>query len=274
MMRLRLLSLLLPLFVIVTSMGAAPCTLDRKVLLPYERGASATEEEWRDSRRAVMDFTYCEPEAIDRASRRVFFEVVRAEFETDHRPALDRWVARRPESEALFDGIRIFDHRLKELMDRIVTPADAEFAGTILSYGNARAIASLGPSVERDVIRQLGKPGRSYGLSRQYDAQLEALGTLGYWIDPANHSFSAVRKEMFTGILTSLLQTSDVVHSSAHARVLDAALRALAHSDDPAAGTAVRQWMEKQTDHAQPLYSAAGRAAEAIERNAAARQGH
>jgi hypothetical protein len=203
------------------------CTLDRAVLVPYDHPSSATEEEWRDSRRAVFDFTDCDPDAIDAASRRVFFDVVRAEFETDHTAELNRWEEKRPGSEALFEGILIFQHRLRELMDRIVVPADAELAGTILAYGDAKAIAGLGPSVRSDVLRQLGKPARTYGISKQYDAQLEALGALGYWIDPANGSFPAAEKQAFVTILTSLLETSDMVRSAQHARVLDAGVGSL-----------------------------------------------
>ncbi len=205
-MRLKVGTFALLVFLSTSALAAAPCTLDREVLLPYELGAAATEEQWRDSRRAIMDFTECDASAIDAASRRLFFEVVRAEFEADHKPALERWVAKRPESEALFEAIRIFEYRLREVMDRIVTPDDGAFAETILAYGSAKAIAALGPAVQRDVIRQLGKPGHAYGVAKQYDAQREAVGALGYWIDPADDSFSAAEKATFVAILTSLLE--------------------------------------------------------------------
>jgi len=92
------------------------CSLDRSVLAPYNK-ASATQKEWAASRRAISKFMGCAPSTIDDASRRVFVEVVRREFTTDHRRELDEWHARRPDSEALFEGITVFRYELRAYYD-------------------------------------------------------------------------------------------------------------------------------------------------------------
>jgi len=180
------------------------CSLDRSVLAPYNK-TSATEEEWSASRRAISKFMGCAPSAIDSASRRVFFEVVGREFTTDHKPALDKWRAKRPGSEALFEGITVFQHELRAYMERLADPKrDAESKGTILRYGTAKTIASFGPAVKNDVLQMLGKPNAVYGVSNQYNSQLDALATLGEWVDPSSGAFSAEEKARFAEILAGL----------------------------------------------------------------------
>lgn len=249
------------------------CSLDRSVLAPYNK-PSATEEEWGASRRAISKFMGCAPSTIDNASRRVFFEVVGREFATDHKPALDKWRARRPGSEALFEGITVFQHELRSYMERLADPRlDAESKDTVLRYGTAKTIAAFGPAVKGDVLKMLGKPNAAYGVSRQYNSQVDALATLGEWVDSSNGAFNAQDKGQFAEILAGLLPLSDSIRPGQHTRLVETTLKALGRSDDARAEKAIRHWMEKQSRKEGWLYELASKSASNIQKKAQKKNG-
>jgi hypothetical protein len=243
--------------------AASPCTLDRAVLAPYEN-AEASEEQWALSRRTVANFMSCAPETVDATSRRVFFDVVDREYRADHGQQLEQWQARRPGSQALFEGINVYQQELRDYMQRLVTfHGGDEFRQTIITFGNARTIASLGRPVKNDVLKMLGTPNLRYGLSGRHNPQREALAAVGFWIDPAERGFSATEKDEMTMMLTGLLTVSENVAPGDHRRLVETAIDALGRSDDPQAEKDIRKWMEKQ-DPKGSLYRKAAKAADAI----------
>ena len=260
----RLMIVAIMLFLAVPLMAAAPaspCRLDHSVLQAYDGGPNTTEEQWRDSRRAVSEFIGCPPSSVDAASRRVFFEVVKREFATEHTADLAQWSKKRPGSDALYEGISLFQSELKGYMDRLVDRNDVEFKSTILRYGNAAAIAKLGPAVKHDVVAMLGAPS-IHGLRHQYNAQEAALGALGLWIDPSNTDFSPAEKANFTGIVTGVLPVLTNTADKHQYRLAEGALKALSHAEGAEAEASVRRWMASQPNGA--LQRLAASSADAI----------
>jgi len=244
----------------------APCHLDRAVALtPYNHPDSATIEEWRDSRLAVEKFMDCPPASIDPQSRNTFFDVVRSEFATGHSAEIARWRKLYPRPhEGVDTAIGIFQTDLRRFMEGLVDRNDVSSKDAILRYGDARAIAALGPAVKHDVVSMLGSGGQFYGINHRYHPQLEAVQVLGFWIDPANREFSAAEKNDFTRTLTSLLPDVQPGVNAYEDRYFQAALQALAHSDSLDAETALASWMDRQTDHGSFLYHEAGRSLGAV----------
>jgi hypothetical protein len=239
--------------------AANPCTLDRSVLAAYDR-PNATLEEMAASRRAVSAFMGCDPADIDPASRKVFFAVVQREFRHDPKPHLDAWKTTHPGSDALWDGINTYQAELRDYLGRAFEPArDKEFMNVVIQYGKAKTIANLGPAAKAAVTRSLGTPRSFYGIANLHNSQVEALEALGYWIDPANPSFTPVEKYELAQILTGLLDVSENVAGPHHERVVGTALRSLAHSDDAHALTRVEAWAGKRKDKDDPLSRTAAR---------------
>ncbi|MDQ3280296.1 MAG: hypothetical protein M3Q69_02675 [Acidobacteriota bacterium] len=243
------------LFVIsfVTLLAVAPlagaaenrCTLSPSLLAVYDR-SNATLEELGETRRTVSAFLGCDPLHVDSASRRVFFAIVAREFGADVQSQLASWNAKYPDSEALWDGLTIHQTELRNYMDRLFDPArDAAFKDVVLRYGKAKTIARLGRDAKADVTKSLGTPVTSYGLAHRYNAQTEALGALGYWIDAADTTFTAEEKRQFAQILTGLLEVTGKIHGRHQRDMLMTTLASLAHSDDPRALAAVERWSNK-----------------------------
>ncbi|HJQ37970.1 MAG TPA: hypothetical protein VKB93_12600 [Thermoanaerobaculia bacterium] len=247
------------------------CSLDRKVLAVYDRADTATEEEWAASRRAVSAFIGCPPESVDAESRRVFFEIVEREFTADHGPELERWRVKRPQSEALVEGILIYQYELRDFMRRLFVPSrDAEFTDAVLNFGSGEVIARLGPDAKKKVLAKLGTPNANYGLSNQYNSQIEAVTALGFWVDAGSTALLPNDKQEITAILSDLLNVSEAIRSSQHRRLVEATLKALSKSDDVRAARAIRDWMAKQPekDKGGLLYKTAQSSATAIEQKA------
>ena len=112
-------------------------------------------------------------------------------------------------------------------MANLVDRSDTSSKETILRYGDARAIAALGPAVKHDVLSMLGSGGQFYGINHRYHPQLEAVQVLGFWIDPANKEFSAAEKSDFTHTLTALLPHVQPGVNAYEDRYFQAALQAL-----------------------------------------------
>jgi hypothetical protein len=257
-----LISLVLALTCASAASAASPCTLDASVLTPYNLGAAATLEQWRASRAAVSRFIGCE--TVDASSRKVFYAVVEREFQTDHSTVLAQWAASRPGSEALLEGLTIYQSELRDFIERTFdSKRDAEFAPVVLKYGTGRTIASLGPTARDNVLRMLGAPHHPYGVSAQYNGQIEAMTAIGYWIEPGNTQFARAEKARLTAVATGLLAVSRQVRRGHHYRLVEMTLKTLAKSDDPQAEQAVRGWMAS-ADPSSALYKVAARAADEI----------
>jgi hypothetical protein len=222
-------------------------------------------EEWRDSRSAIEKFMDCSPANIDPQSRRVFFDAVSNEFQTSHETEMARWRAQYPgRRDGLDAAIGIFQTDLRNFMTKIVDRSDASSKAVILRFGDARAIAALGPAVKQNVLSMLGEPARFYGINHRYHPQTEAIQVLGYWIDPANREFARGEKDDFTRILTSLLPHARTGISAYEDGYFQSALKALGRSDSTEAETALADWMDKQGDHGSFLYHEASRSLTAI----------
>ena len=248
------------------SANPAPCHVDRTVALaPYNHPDTATIEEWRDSRLAVEKLTDCSPASIDPQSRRTFFDVVRSEFTTTHTAEIARWRKLYPRPHDGIDtAIGIFQTDIRRFMGDLVDRGDATSKDAILRYGDARAIAALGPAVKHDVLSMLGSGGQFYGINHRYHPQLEAIQVLGLWIDPSNNEFSPAEKSDFTRTLTALLPHVQPGLSAYEDRCFQSVLKALAHSDSLDAETALASWMDGQTDRGSFLYHEAARSLSAV----------
>lgn len=244
----------------------APCHLDRTVALaPYDHPDTATIEEWRDSRLAVEDLTDCAPASVDPQSRKVFFDVVRSEFAVSHSAEIARWRKLYPKPHDGVDvAVGIFQSDIRRFMAGLVDRSDASSKDVILRYGDARAIAALGPPVKHDVLSMLGSGGQFYGLNHRYHPQLEAVQVLGLWIDPGNREFSPAEKNDFTQMLVALLPHVQPGLNAYEDRYFQAALNALGHSDSLDAETALASWMDRHPDHGSFLYHEAARSLTAI----------
>ena len=151
-----------------------PCSLDPSILTVYET-ATPSLEAAAATRRAVADFMACDPATLDEPSRRVFFAVVEREFSTDPAPQLEAFQKQYPGSEALWEGINMQQHELREYLDRLFDPVrDREFKDVVLRFGKGHTIALLGPEAKKDVKRILAEPNRFYGISRTYNSWFEA----------------------------------------------------------------------------------------------------
>lgn len=202
-------TLLLLVLLFVTPAFAAktsPCTLDPSVLAPY-RDANATDPQWAASRLALFRFMSCHPADVDAQSRRIFYEVVDRELNTDHTAYLRRWAAAHADGnpEGAWEAVSILQGELRDYLHRIFDPAldGKEFRHIVLRYGKAQTLAALGPDAQREVLDILSAPDRFYGVSKRLNPKIDALGALAYWIDPANPSFTPVEKAEFARILSA-----------------------------------------------------------------------
>lgn len=182
----------------------SPCTLDSSVLAPY-RDANATDQQFAASRRTLFAFTSCDPAVVDAQSRRVFYEAVDREFNTDHTAYIRRWAAAHADGnpEGAWEAVNLLQSEMRNYLHRIFDSArdGKEFTHIVLRYGKAETIAALGPDAQRDVLAILAGPDRFYGVSKKLNPKIAARGALAYWIDPANPSFTPVEKAEFARIL-------------------------------------------------------------------------
>jgi hypothetical protein len=260
---------LLFLFTTTTAIAATQatqyqCTLSPDLLRAYHDGG-ATANDFAAVRRALWPFIeHCPNGPADRASRKVLFDLIDAEFgmgvdiRREFDPADDR-----DHAAARDEGIRYTRRDLRTYLDAIVTPADLEFKHTILSYGRPLAIAKLGPAVRDDVVRNATTPTGVVYAYMTTTAQQEALGALGYWIDPANGNFSGAEKNKFTAILLAYLDHVPANGASVSDKsLLLEVINALGRSDSPAVEAALRNFTSKRADA--DLLHAAQKAANAV----------
>ena len=243
-----------------------PCHLDRGVALaPYAHAEIATMEEWRDSRLAIEKFMDCPPASIDAQSRKTFFDAVASEFTANHGAEIARWRKTYPgKRDSLAAAIGIFQTDMRRFMERIVDRKDAASKDVILRYGDARAVAALGPAVKHDVLAALGNPSAFYGIDHRYHPQLDAIEVLGYWIDPANSEFPPAEKDELTRVLLSLLPHIQSGVNAYEDRSFQSALKALGHSDSIDVETALASWLDRQNDRGGFLYHEATRSLNAV----------
>lgn len=259
----KVFTLLLPFLIIPAASTFAakpqPCVLEATLLQKYQH--SDVPSQLRDARRALDAFIGCDPANIDDISRKTFFAAVEGEFTTDHTLELEAWSKTYPESEALWEAINIQQRELRDYMDRLFDPArDQEFGSVVLRFGKGRTIARMGPSVKEKVKKIVTVGDGFYGLVGQYNPQLDGLEALGYWIDPANGSFTSREKDEFTQMLTALLDASDVIRGRHHRALVRTALESLAKSDDTKALSHVEKWLAKHSDKADELSALATKA--------------
>lgn len=226
-----------------------PCALDESVMEGY--GASATLEQSRLSRLALYNFIGCDPLRIDGESRKIFFRAIKAEFEFDHTAEFRAWRKNHPGSDALWEGINSQQNEMRDYLDRIFDPhRDREFQPIVLRYGKASTIARLGPEAKEGVRQTIAVGSHFYGLSGEYNSQVDALEALGEWIDPANGAFGRREKAEFAQLLSGLLDVSDVIRGDHHRRLLRTVLEGLGRSDDQQALASVEKWASRHR-HAQ-----------------------
>jgi len=252
------------LVVAVSALAQSPCVLSPDLLRPYSEPGS-TANDFAAVRRALWPFIqHCPHGPADHESRKVLFDLIAAEFgmgldltrEFDLADDRDRSAARE-------EGIRYTRHDLREYLDAIVTPEDVEFKKTILSYGRPLAISNLGPAVKDDVVRNATTPTGVVYAYMMATAQQEALGALGYWIDPSHTDFGSADKKRFTNILLAyLVHLPANPNSVPEKSLMLEVVKALGRSDSQAAEEGLRNFVGK---HPEPeLLKTATKAAEAV----------
>lgn len=257
------------------------CRLDESVVRTYA-ASNASDRARGAARRAISDFIGCDPSSVDGHSRAVFYRVVELQFQQDHADAILRWRKdpSRSNPEGLYDALATHEAELRDYLDRLFDASrDAEFAPVVLRFGKARAIASLGRHGRNDVLNLLSVPNRPYGVGGNYNAQVEAIGAIGFWINPSNAAFARQEKTAFVKVLTDLLdmdaeaRRTHPSHSAASERsaghastLIETALEALGRSDDEGAARSVQVWMDMR-DPNDPLRAVAAKALASIHKN-------
>jgi hypothetical protein len=206
----------------------------------------------------------CPQGPTDHASRKVLFDLYAAEFGMgiDLTRQFDL-ADSRERSAAREEGIRYSRYEMRAYLDAIVTPADVEFKKTILSYGRPLAISKLGPAVKDDVVRNATTPTGVVYAYMPATAQQEALGALGYWLDPSTSTFPAADKKHFANILLAYLDHIPPNPTSVTDKgLLLEVIRALGRSDSPSAEDGLRAFLAKHPEA--ELMKTATKAADAV----------
>lgn len=240
------------------------CALSPNLLRPYS-DPGATANDFSAVRRALWPFMErCPQGPTDHASRKVLFDLYAAEFGQGIDLTREFDLADdRPHSAAREEGIQYSRHEMRVYLDAIVTPADLEFKKTVLSYGGPVAISKLGPVAKDDVVRNATTPTGVVYAYMPATAQQEALGALGYWIDPSNASFSPADKKHFTNILLAYLDHLPPNPASVTDKgLLLEVIHALAKSDSQAAEEGLRALVAKHPEA--ELLKSATKAADAV----------
>ncbi len=217
----------------------ADCTLRGAVLDAVN--TNHQKPQYDRARRALYGLMMCPDGPADYRSRVIFFKFVEQELAHDYTIL---GVADRDQDwrEAAFEGELHYHFEIRLYLDRIVTPDDMPFKSMILRLANRQAISRLGRGAKADVLRSAQTDQGESGIYH-HRPQREALGALGFWIDPANEEFNAAEKQEINAFLIAELSKFGPGRYSV---MSDAIVDSLAHSDRAEAEQALLDFVQRQ----------------------------